>query len=506
MSGVDAFLGVDIGTSGAKALLIDAAGAVLCEGAAAYSLSTPYPLWAEQDALDWWAGFVVAVRAALAAAPPAARVAAIGLTGQMHGLTLLDRHGVPLRPAILWNDQRTAAQCDLLTERAGGAAKVIERTGNPVLPGFTAPKLLWVRRHEPDVWVRIDKALLPKDYVRFRLTGAACSDVADASGTSLFDVEQRRWSAEMCAAAEVSPYWLPSVCESQVVCSHVSATAAAEVGLPAGTPVVAGAGDQAAQAIGAGTLRGGDVSVTIGTSGVVFAASDSFRVDPHGRLHAFCHAAPGRWHLMGVMLSAGGSLRWGRDALAAGEREQARAKGRDVYELLAELAARAPVGCEGLSFLPYLCGERTPYADPRVRGAFVGLTLRHAKEHVMRSIFEGVSFGLRDSLELVRELGAAPRQIRVSGGGGRSEFWRQMLADVFNTAVAPLQHEHGAAFGAALLAAVGVGRFQNIEAACTNCVRIGPPVAPRPGTRDDYERAYQRYRALYPALRPVFWS
>lgn len=500
---MDAFLGVDIGTSGAKALLVDSSGVVIGEGAADYPLSTPKPLWAEQNPLDWWNGFVAAVRLALRAAPKGTRVAAIGLTGQMHGLTLLDRQGQPLRPAILWNDQRTAAQCAELTQRVG-AGRVLEITGNPVLPGFTAPKLLWVRQFEPEIWRQIDKILLPKDYVRFRLTGACCGDVADASGTSLFNVAKRAWSDEMLAASEVEARWMPTVTESPVVSARVSAEAATETGLEAGTPVVAGAGDQAAQAVGSGILRDGDVSVTLGTSGVVFAATDQYRVEPQGRLHAFCHAAPGRWHLMGVMLSAGGSLRWYRDALCADEVAEAKRRGVDVYDLLSANAAAVEPGCEGLLYLPYLSGERTPHPDPLARGVFFGMTLRHAKPYLTRAVFEGVTFGLRDSLELIRALGAAPRQVRASGGGARSGFWRQLLADILDVEIAPLRHEHGAAYGAALLAAVGAGAFRSVEDACAACVQTGASHQPDESRRATYEESYCRYRALYPALRDEF--
>ncbi|MGE0481772.1 MAG: xylulokinase [Phycisphaerae bacterium] len=502
------FLGLDIGTTGAKALLIDAAGRVVSEALDEYALHTPRPLWSEQAPADWWRGACAAIRRVLATpGVDADAVAAVGPTGQMHGLVLLDARGDVLRPAILWNDQRTADECAEITRRVG-PDRVLQFTGNPVLPGFTAPKLLWVQRNEPDVYARVAHILLPKDYVRYRLSLELYSDVADSSGTALFDVGARRWSREMCAALDLPAAWLPQVVESPVVCARVSASAAGETGLRAGTPIVGGAGDQAAQAVGAGIVDEGLISATIGTSGVVFAASRSYRVEPQGRLHAFCHAVPGMWHLMGVMLSAGGSLRWYRDALCELEVQQAARDGRDVYDLLCEQAAAASPGCEGLIFLPYLSGERTPHADPAARGVFFGLTLRHTKAHLTRAVIEGVSFGLRDSLELLRALGVTADEIHVSGGGARSTLWRQILADLFNTPIVTSTVSQGAAYGAALLAAVGAGAFADVPAtARAASTRAGGPAGERISpsvNRPIYEKAYERYRALYPALAPQF--
>jgi len=527
MPGGPLLLGIDVGTTGSKALLIDAAGDVVASATHEYPLFTPRPLWSEQNPEDWWQATIASVRDVLEAAAAAAagtaagsalkcsggapsdsaraigaRVAAVGLTGQMHGLTLLDGQGRVLRPAILWNDQRTRAQCDEITRRLG-AERVLQLTGNPVLTGFTAPKLLWVQQHEPHDFARIAAVLLPKDYVRYRLTGERFSDVSDASGTSLLDVANRRWSVEMLEAVGVQRAWLPEVTESPEPSTRISQRWAQFTGLPAGTPVVAGAGDQAAQAVGTGIVAEGVVSATIGTSGVVFAASDSYRVEPAGRLHAFCHAVPGMWHLMGVMLSAGGSLRWYRDALGEPERSQAATAGRDAYDLLLEAAASVPAGCEGLIFLPYLTGERTPHNDPHARGAFVGLTLRHGKGHLTRAILEGVAFGLRDSLELMRGLGLEIEELRASGGGARSPLWGQILADVFGCAVKTVNVTEGAAYGAALLAGVGAGVFENVGAACRTAVRVTDEV--RPGRDAEvYTAVYPRYRALYPALRPSF--
>ncbi len=496
-------LGIDVGTTGAKALLIDADGAVLAEATSEYPLDTPRPLWAEQDPQRWFEATLASITGVLEQAPgAAARVAAIGLTGQMHGLVLLDEHGQVLRPAILWNDQRTGPQCDEIT-RLVGRRRLLQLTGNPVLPGFTAPKLVWVRRHEPDLYARVAHVLLPKDYVRYRLTGELVSDVSDASGTALFDVGARRWSDEMLAALEIPPGWLPEVVEPPVVCARLGADAARRCGLPAGVPVAGGAGDQAAQAVGTGIVHEGLVSATLGTSGVVFAASQSFRIEPDGRLHAFCHAVPGMWHLMGVMLSAAGSLRWYRDALGAAECEQARAQGTSVYELLTAQAAQVPPGCEGLFFLPYLTGERTPHPDPHARGAFVGLTLRHNKAHLTRAVLEGVGYGMCDSLSLMRELGLTVERVRASGGGARSGLWRQIMADVFGCAVETLTVTQGAAYGAALLAGVAAGVYADVPGACKQALAVADLIEPGPAAAT-YARLYPLYRGLYPALADHF--
>jgi xylulokinase len=496
-------LGIDVGTTGSKALLIDSRGEIRGSATTEYPMHTPQPLWAEQDPEDWWSATVRSIRQVLESSQvQAQQVAAVGLTGQMHGLVLLDRAGKVLRPCIMWNDQRTALQCAAITERVG-LERLLEWTGNPVLPGFTAPKILWVQENEPEVYRQIAHILLPKDYVRFRLTGALASEVSDASGTSLFDVRRRAWCTEMLDALAVPREWLPEVTESPVVSAQVHAEAARATGLLEGTPVVGGAGDQAAQAVGTGVVHEGIVSVTIGTSGVVFAASEQYRVEPQGRLHAFCHAVPGKWHLMGVMLAAGGSLRWYRDALGEAEKAEAQAKGRDPYDLLLEPAARIPAGCEGLLFLPYLSGERTPYPDPHARGVFFGLMLRHTKAHLTRAVLEGVSYGLRDSLELMKALGLRVEQVRASGGGARSSLWRQILADVLGTQIATVNVTEGAAYGAALLAGVGAQLYPSVEAACQQVVRITGTTVPGPAS-NVYGDYYPRYRALYAALAPEF--
>ena len=459
-------VGLDVGTTGVKAVALSPDGVVTGRAEEEYALSTPRPGWAEQDPDDW-------VRAAEAALR---RLGAgdqqMGLSGQMHGLVVLDAKQRVLRPAILWNDQRTAAECAEIEERIG-LARLIELTGNRALPGFTAPKLLWLRRHEPEVYERIEHVLLPKDYVRLRLTGERATDAADASGTLLFDVPGRRWSDEVVEALEIPPDWLPAAYESPDV------------------PAAPGAGDQAAAALGVGVDRPGPLSVVLGTSGVVFAALPGFAADAEARVHAFCHAAPGRWHAMGVMLSAAGSLRWLRDLL-----------GGTYGELISE-AERWPPGAEGLTFLPYLQGERTPHADPDARGAFVGLTLRHDRGALVRAVLEGVAYGLRDSLELLRSLGVEAEVGRASGGGARSDLWLRIVATIFDLPIERPVVEEGSAYGAALLAGVAAGTFADVHEAVEACVQTSGRIEPEPSWQGAYEAGYARFRALYPALRPL---
>jgi xylulokinase len=496
-------LGIDIGTSGSKALLINTAGKVVASQTTSYPMFTPRPLWAEQNPQDWWEATKTSIKGVLAEAGiSASEIAGIGLTGQMHGLVLLDQTGAVIRPCIMWNDQRTMDQCKAVTE-AVGLENVLRLTGNQILPGFTAPKIKWVQENEQENYGRIAKVLLPKDYIRYKLSGAFFSEVSDASGTALFDVGQRRWSAEMLEAFDVDRAWLPEVTESPVPSTTVSPEAAAQTGLKAGTPIVGGGGDQAAQAIGTGILREGEVSVTLGTSGVVFAASESYRVQPEGLLHAFCHAVPGMWHLMGVMLSAAGSFRWYRDTLGDYEVQQAAESGEDPYDVLTAAAAEAPAGSEGLIFLPYLTGERTPYPDPNARGVFFGLSLRHTKAHMTRSVLEGVTFGLRDSMELMQDLGVRIDAIRASGGGAKSPLWLNILANIFNTSILTNNAVEGAAFGAALLAGVGTGVYADVFAACDTVLQINKRIDPddRVGVYQDF---YELYHALYAPLHPLF--
>jgi len=487
-------LGIDVSTTGVKALLIDQEGRVAATANTQQPLSTPKPLWSEQDPADWWKGTRNSVRQALSQAGISGDdVAAVGLTGQMHGLTLLDENGAVLRPAILWNDQRTAAQCDEIRALLG-KKHLIELTGNDALTGFTAPKILWVRENEPEIYRRVRRILLPKDYVRYLLTGEFACDRAEGSGTILFDIQTRDWSPEMLEKLEIPLAWLPKTYEGSQVTGLITLEAARLTGLKPGTPVVGGGGDQAAQAVGVGAVEPGIIALTLGTSGVVFATTGAAFVEPEGRLHAFCHSVPNRWHLMGVMLSAAGSLRWYRDTFAPG---------LDYDSLLAPAAA-VPAGSEGLLFLPYLTGERTPHPDPLARGAFAGLTIRHGLPHLTRSVLEGVAFGLRDSFELIKSAGLTDiRQVRVSGGGARSPLWRQILANVFNSELVTVNTTEGAAYGAALLAGVGAGLWQNTDQACQAAVKITGSTRPQPLQVAAYEHTYPIYRDLYPALKTI---
>lgn len=487
-------LGVDVSTTATKAVLVDPAGAVRGIGTAEYDVSMPHPLWSEQEPALWWDAAQSAIRAALAASGiTGAEIEAVGLTGQMHGAVLLDAAGAVLRPAILWNDQRTAAECDEI-RAAVGPERLIAITGNDAIAGFTAPKLLWVRRHEPETWAGLAHLLLPKDYLRYRLTGEYAMDKADGSGTILFDLAARNWSPEVLAALGVDPAWLPPTFEGPEVTGSLTAAAAEATGLREGTPVVAGGGDQAANGVGVGAVAEGTVALSLGTSGVIFAATGEPRHDPGGRVHAFCHAVPGRWHLMSVMLSAAGSLRWFRDALAPGE----------AFGDLAGSASEVEAAADGLYFLPYLSGERSPYPDPLARGAFVGLALRHDRRHLARAVLEGVAFGLRDGLDLMLAAKMErPHEIRASGGGLASPLWRQILADVLDAELVTTSTTEGAAFGAAMLAAVGVDWFPSVDAAAQTLVRATPAAAPGPDAAR-YAEAHAIYRELYPALAPSF--
>ena len=489
------FIGIDSSTTATKALLIDEQGDVVAVAATEYGYATPRPLWSEQDPDLWWEGAANSIRQVLASSGVKADdVHGIGLTGQMHGLVLLDEEGKVLRPAILWNDQRTGLQCDEIRRRLG-KSRLIQITGNDALTGFTAPKILWVQQNEPDVWANARHILLPKDYVRYKLTGDYAIDKADGAGMLLFDLKQRDWSPEVLAALEIPPAYLPPTHEGPAVTGYVSHAAAAATGLRVGIPVMAGGGDQAAGAVGVGAVQPGVVSLALGTSGVVFATTGGPFVEPEGRLHAFCHAVPGRWHFMGVMLSAAGSLRWHRDTFAPGV---------SFDDLLAP-AASVPIGCEGLLFLPYLTGERTPHPDPLARGAFVGLTVRHSLPHLSRAVIEGVSFGLRDSFELIKtEGGAAITQVRVSGGGAKSPLWRQILADIMDAELVTVNTTEGAAYGAALLAGVGAGVWHDVDTACRRTIHVTGSTQPNPAAVTEYERWYQVYRNLYPALKPTF--
>ncbi len=485
------FIGVDVSTTASKALAIDEQGKVVATFSYPHDLSTPYPLWSEQDPLDWWHATSHALRD-LTSRIPADEIAAIGLTGQMHGLTTLDADGNPVRPAILWNDQRSGPQCEAITAKVG-AKKLYQLIGSLMLPGFTAPKLAWLREHEPDSFRRIARFLLPKDYVRFRLSGAYVTDVADGSGIGLMDIAKRAWSDEMLAAFDFPRSWLPDLCESPDVTARVNEAGAAATGLKIGTPIVGGAGDQPAGAIGSGITNAGETSLTVGTSGVVFTASDHYAPEPEGRLHTFCHAIPGAWFYMGVMLSAAGSLRWLHDELAPNA----------SYDELSDRAGSVPPGAQGLLFTPYLTGERHPHPDPLARGAFAGLTVRHRLPHLIRAVMEGVSFGMRDNLELLRAQGTRPKSAAVSGGAANSQVWRQLLADIVNLPLYTVNSTEGAALGAAILGAVGVGTWSSVPAACEALIHKVDEIAPQPTSVEVYERLYPIYRSVYPALRNI---
>ncbi len=487
-------LGIDVSTTATKAVLIDETGSVRGTGLAEYGYEVPHPLWSEQDPALWWDGAIAAIRSVLTSTGvPASEVAAIGLTGQMHGLVLLDDRDAVIRPAILWNDQRTAAECDAI-RAAVGPERLIEITGNDALTGFTAPKLVWVRDHEPHAWRQTAHVLLPKDYVRLRLTGIHAVDVADGAGTILFDLAARTWSDEVVSALGIDPAWLPEVFEGPAITGSISGPAAVATGLPAGTPVIAGGGDQSANAVGLGAVDEGTPVLSLGTSGVIFAPTSRPIIELHGRVHAFCHAVPGRWHLMSVMLSAAGSLRWFRDTLAPGE----------PYGHLTDAAGAVPAGSDGLFFLPYLSGERSPHPDPLARGAFIGLTVGHDRRHLTRAVLEGVAFGLRDGLDLMVAAGMpAPRVIRASGGGTASPVWRQILADVLEADIATVATTEGAAYGAGVLAAVGAGWFPSVPAATDDWVETSVAAAPGPDVAT-YRERHAAYRELYPALAPTF--
>ena len=486
------FIGIDSSTTATKALLMDELGAVVAIGRSEYDFETPRPLWSEQSPHLWWDATVIAVREALDQGGIGGdAVAGIGLTGQMHGLVLLDDEGQVLRPSILWNDQRTQAECDEIRERVG-PEELISITGNDALTGFTAPKILWVHNNEPDVFARVAHVLLPKDYVRYRLTDTYAIDRAGGSGTILFDLAARDWSDEVARVLDIPMEWLPPTFEGTDVTGVVTEEAAALTGLRSGTPVMAGGGDQAANGVGVGAITPGVVAMSVGTSGVVFAAADRPVVEPAGRLHAFCHAVPGMWHLMGVMLSAAGSYKWFKETFAPAL----------TYDELNDAAAQVPAGSEGLVFLPYLTGERTPHPDPLARGAFVGLTVRHGLGHMARAVMEGVAFGLRDSVELMAaemELG----EVRVSGGGASSDLWLRIIADVIGLPVRVVGTAESAAHGAAMLAAVGAGTFNSVAEACEAAVEVGEITEPGQDAAV-YDEVYRVYRDLYPALRASF--
>lgn len=486
------FMGIDVSTTASKALVIDEAGTVIATKSNPHELSTPRPLWSEQDPDHWWDATSKSIRQVLEQVN-ADDIAAIGLTGQMHGLTSLDGNGRPLRPAILWNDQRSGAQCAAITEKVG-ASWLYQHIGSILLAGFTAPKIMWLRENEPEVYAQIKHVLLPKDYIRFRLSGQYVADVGDASGFGLMDLSKRDWSDAMIAAFDIPRAWLPELCEGTEASTRVSAEGAAQTGLKEGTPIIGGGGDQHTGGVGSGIVLPGQVSMSVGTSGVAFASSSTYNPEKEGRLHHFCHSVPGTWIYMGVMLSAAGGLRWFNDEILPGI----------GYDEINRHAESVPRGALGLLFAPYLTGERNPHPDPYARGAFVGLTLRHGIPHMIRSVMEGVAFGMRDNLELLRGQGVHPNEIVVSGGAAKSPVWRQLMTDIMGIPMVTVNTTEGAAFGAAILAAVGVGAFADVPAACTQMVHKVDTVNPDPEGVAVYERLYPIFCGVYPALKDTY--
>ncbi len=500
----DYSIGIDVGTSGTKAVLIDPSGHVIARSTHEYLLHTPRPGWAEQDPHDWWRATVAAIREVLSSSNVQLNdIRGLGLSGQQHGSVFLDKDGNIIREALLWCDQRTAAQCAWIHDTVG-FDKVVAETLNPVLTGFQAPKIVWLRDNEPDNYAKLRMILLPKDYVRYRLTGEFATEVSDAAGTSLLNVAKRDWSDVMLAGLGLTRAMLPKVYESPVASTRVSQAAAQETGLPAGLPIAGGGGDNACSAVGNGVIEEGIVQVSVGTSGTVFSPMNEPKLDSKLRVHTFCHAVPGQWHAMGVMLMAGGSLRWFRDELCQEEKAEAAQRGVDPYEIITTKAASAPIGSEGLLFLPYMTGERTPYADPNARGVFLGLGLRHTKAYLARSVMEGVCYGLRDSLEILKQMKLPIKEIRNTGGGSRSPFWRQMQSDVFRAALVAMAIDEGAAFGAALLGGVAGGLYTDVPAACAAAVRTKEPTHPDRKSSAVYNKYYPIYRGLYRPLKRTF--
>src|SRR5215472_11995352 len=491
-------LGIDVGTGGTRAVIVDERGAILASATEEHeAFASPRMGWAEQHPDDWWRAAKIAIRNAISQCGiKKDQIRSIGFSGQMHGAVMLDDRGSVVRPALIWCDVRTEEQCQNLTQTIGWE-KLIQLTCNPPLANFTLTRFLWTRENEPENWNRVHSVMLPKDYVRFKLTGERATDVADASGTLMLDVARRQWSRETLDAVGISASCLPAVYESQQICGWISESGAEAAGLAVGTPVVAGAGDQAAGAVGMGIVAPGAVSATIGTSGVVFAATDEPLRDSIGRLHTFCHAIPGRWHLMGVTQAAGLSLRWFRDRFLSG----ADRNGNDPYDALTQEAATAPVGSDGLLWAPYLMGERTPHLDPNARGALVGLTASHTRAHFIRAILEGVAFSLRDTFTIFSEMTVPVNRICLGGGGARSGLWRQIQADVYGHEVEILEAEEGAAYGAAILAGVGAKIWSSVDEACSSVLKVKARVTPDPGSAAIMDRSYAAYRRLYQSLR-----
>jgi xylulokinase len=497
-------IGIDLGTTGVKTVLFDIEGNAIAKSFVEYPLYQPEPGWSEQEPDDWWKATVKSIKKVLAISNiDVQEIKGISLSGQMHGSVFLDKKLHPVRPCILWNDQRTAQQCQTIIDKLG-VAQLRELVGNTALSGFTAPKVLWLRVHEPENYAQVAKLILPKDYVRYKLTGVLVTEVSDAAGTILFDIKNRKWSSEMLNELDINPDWFPECTESIAGAGQIIKKVAQQTGLMEGTPVIAGGADNTCSAIGNGIIQEGRVLASIGTSGVIFCHTDSVKVDPKLRVHSFCHSVPHKWYLMGCMLSAGFSFRWFRDQFGELEKKEAKKRKVDPYEILTEKANQVPVGSNGVIFLPYLMGERSPHGDPNAKSVFFGLTARTTKSDLIRAVLEGVTFGMRDSLEIMRELGQPIQQIRITGGGAQSGLWRQICADIFDTPVATVNTTEGAALGAAILAGVGAGVYPDIRTAVDNIVKITSVTEPISDNSRNYTEFYQVYKALYPALKPEF--
>ena len=498
------YIGVDIGTSGTKTVLFDKTGNVIASALQEYPLYQPQNGYAEQRPEDWLEATVSTIAQVMAkSSVEAAQVKGVGLSGQMHGLVMLDEQDTVIRPAIIWCDQRTAKECEEITQKVG-AERLIQITANPALTGFTASKILWVRNHEPENFARCTKILLPKDYVRYMLTGAFATEVSDASGMQLLDVPNRCWSDEVLEKLEIPKSMLAKVYESPDITGYITAAMAARTGLAEGTPVVGGAGDNAAAAVGTGVVENGKAFTTIGTSGVVFAHSDEIAIDPKGRVHTFCCAVPGAWHVMGVTQAAGLSLKWFRDNFCAAEKETAAAMGKDPYFLMDQEVEQVPIGAGKLLYLPYLMGERTPHLDPQVRGAFVGLSAVHGKKEMLRAVMEGVAFSLNDCKNIIQEMGIPVDDMMACGGGGTSPLWRQMLADLYRCPVKTVASKEGPALGVAILAMVGTGAYPSVAEACRAIIHTDKTQQPIPENSDRYAPFYDLYTNLYPAMKDSF--
>jgi xylulokinase len=497
-------LGIDLGTSGTKTVLFGQDGTVVCSATVEYPMSQPQNGWAEQNPADWYNAAVSTIRTVLArSGVDPKNVVSLGISGQMHGLVMLDENNQVIRPSIIWCDQRTAKECEEITEKVGYDT-LIRITANPALPGFTLSKLIWVRNHEPENYARCRHVLLPKDYVRFMLTGDYATEVSDASGMQMLDVPNRCWSAELLKTLDIDMALLPKVYESCEVTGHISASAAKLTGLTEETLVVGGAGDNAAAAVGTGVVEDGKAFTTIGTSGVVFAHTDKLAIDPKGRVHTFCCAVPGAWHVMGVTQAAGLSLKWFRDNFCAAEKTAAEAMSVDTYELTNQEAAQSPIGANKLIYAPYLMGERTPHLDSDCRGIFFGLSAMHQRRDLLRAVMEGVTFSLNDCLGILKGMGVAPETMLACGGGGKSPLWRQMLADVMNCPVATTVNTEGPALGVAILAGVGAGLYGSVQEACRAMIKVNPAQAPIPENVPAYAKVYELFRKLYIANKDLF--